>query len=246
MKYYCKNCGKEFIDYPSRKRKFCSQSCNMIYQNKINPNLRYSGNTKNKFKITNQVKEYIDGLILGDASIQFPETKSKRSTRLVQTFSKKYDDWAKEIKNDLSMFDIDSHLTYYSIFDKRTEKTYKQISLQTKVYPQFMIFRKRWYPNNIKQVPDDIILSPTVLRNWYLSDGSLRVINKNSRTIQLSTDSFNEESINLLIKLLFQIKFTPKSSNSRIYIYKNKEAIKMINIIKNFPKSMSHKGVVGV
>ena len=49
------------------------------------------------------------------------------------------------------------------------------------------------------------------------------------------------------MKLLFQIKFTPKSSNSRIYIYKNNEVIKMINTIKTFPESMKHKeGVVRV
>ena len=49
MKYICKQCGKEFEDKPSRKRKYCSHSCQLSYRNKT---VKMSSDTKDKIRNT--------------------------------------------------------------------------------------------------------------------------------------------------------------------------------------------------
>jgi hypothetical protein len=44
---------------------------------------------------------------------------------------------------------------------------------RTLSYLQFGVYRKKWYPNDLKTIPRDLKITPTILLHWYLGDGSL-------------------------------------------------------------------------
>lgn len=236
--YICENCGKKFQDFLCKRRRFCSQSCFMKWRNKQNPELRFGARTKRHFKMTKKCVEYIDGLLLSDACIKNPRTKLRWATRLTQTFSQKYIEWAERVKEKLLFFGIESKLTPFHVFDKRTKKTYHEISLQTKMYPEFMQFRERWYPNNKKEVPIDICLTSVVLTNWFLGDGS-----RPHGCIQLSTENFNDKSLDLLKRKLLNIGLNfHKSKAKRLMLYKGKQIRKFLSFLENqIPSCFDYK-----
>jgi len=91
--YTCLNtrCQKPFIDYINRHRKCCSHSCLMTYLNLTNPIFKKNRYSKLHFKISKRCKNYIDGLLLSDASI--PRSKSNNhNLRLNQRFARRYKD----------------------------------------------------------------------------------------------------------------------------------------------------------
>jgi len=77
----------------------------------------------------------------------------------------------------------------------------------TELYQQYL----RWYPEGqegkrLKQVPEDVVITPTSLMMHYLGDGS--VINQNnwqSMKVRLSTDGFKREGVQLLVDKLNKI-----------------------------------------
>ena len=236
----CRECQNEFNVFLSRdSQRYCSHSCFMKDRNKANPELRYSARTKRRFNISNEVRIYIDGLLLGDASIQ---KGTSHATRLTQTFSRNHLDWAEKIHNDLKVFGIESMIGSYDIFDKRTNEIYHTVYLQTKFYPEFKIFYSKWYYRGKKEVPEDIILNSISITNWFLGDGS-----RPNGKIQLSTDSFSLQSINILREGFKQLsfKFYYNNNNGRMYLYKKKEVSKFIDLIERTPESFYYKlGVV--
>lgn len=197
-------------------------------------NLRFAKRTKRTFNLTENVVAYIDGLVLGDACIQ------KTTPRLTQTFAKRYLEWAKIIKRDLSNFGISSNITLYDTFDKRTNKTYELAALQTLGYIQFKDFRKRWYPEGKKVVPKDLILFPYTIRNWHLGDGSY-----SGAQLKFATDGFDDVSILYLKKKLEELGFHPFISKRRIHFGRKKERNLLLNIIEKLPLCFSHREIGG-
>lgn len=239
--YICENCKKEFNDFPCTNRRFCSQSCHMKDRNRQNPELRFVARTKRHFKMTGDCIDYIDGLLLSDACIKNPRTKSRFATRLTQTFSRRFRKWAEQVKNELVFFGIKAKLTPYFISDKRTNKIYYGISLQTKMYPEFMEFRRRWYPNNRKKVPNNIRFTSALLTNWFLGDGS-----RPHKNIQLSTENFDDESIDFLKQKLSDIGFDfHKGKARRLMLYKENQVNKFLSLLNEIPSCFNYKLGIG-
>jgi len=216
-RYVCKECGKIFYAFKSANRIFCSLSC--------------AGITKRTFNLTDNAIAYIDGLILGDACIK------KVTPRLSQSFSRKYMEWAKIVQIDLNNFGVSSKLSEYDIFDRRTNKTYNLVTLQTLGYKTFKIFRERWYPDGIKIVPKDLILTEKSIRNWYLGDGGY-----SGKQLKFSTDGFDDSSILYLKQQLNGLGFNPFISTKRIILARNIERERILDIVGELPLCFSHKG----
>lgn len=129
---------------------------------------------KRNFIITKEVKNYIDGLLLSDGYIA---KKSKWSARFDQGFSFKFMNWAKKIKKDFLNYGIESNIikakTKGNIIKKTGQylKPIQYVYLFTKFYEEFLIFKKRWYPNGKKQIPKNLEFSPQMMANWYMGDG---------------------------------------------------------------------------
>jgi DNA modification methylase len=93
---------------------------------------------------------------------------------------------------------------------------------QTKFHPDIYEQYQRWSPNGVKDVPEDIELTPITVLLWYLGDGSLSNANSNnSRTCYFSTNSFSLHAIhNILTPKLnaIGIKVKRVCPDRRIYI----------------------------
>lgn len=144
----------------------------------IGVELRKPGQTnamKNQFDLTDNIKEVIDGELLGDGSM-YP---SGDSGGFVYCTSKRvYIEWLYfGIFKGAGIITMKDGITTV-ITKPRAGFTQKKDSVsyraRTLSYLQFGTFRRRWYRHDgIKIVPDDLIITPTVLLHWYLGDGSL-------------------------------------------------------------------------
>lgn len=238
----CKECGKIFSAIPQQVGNFCSHSCALKYLNKTRPEVSRNQLTKNKFMITSKVKDYIDGLLLGDGFISRPSDPphEHRNLRYAQFFSMKFAEWCQKIVNDFKYFGINSAIgTTKFHLDNRTNKFYPTTVIQTNVYPQFKEFRNRWYPFNVKEVPNDIELSPITIKNWYLGDGS---IGSDGHNITLCTESFSSNSLNLLLEKFKEIGFKfHTNKRRRLKLYKKEECFAFLEYLGEVPNCFKYK-----
>lgn len=170
--------------------------------------------------LTTQQHEFINGLLLGDASIVYAVKNKSLYPRL--TLSRKNEDkdylfWQFEILKDF----YQSGPKIKKCFDKRSNKSYEQYYLQTKSGMVFYELHKKWYPNNIKIVPRDLILSPLTLLVWFLDDGSIIKSSENGLTLKLSTHGFCKQDVIYLTDLLtnyFSEKFNIYEDSGNFFI----------------------------
>lgn len=141
-----------------------------------------------KIIFTQEQKQVLNGAMLGDGCLYLHKnginaqfvygSKSKQHTIFVGNFFKDY--WSGEELKDLSYHDI------------RTDKTYFKSVIKTYTNPSFTDEYHRWYINNIKHIPDDLILTPLTCLIWYIGDGGICHGNR-SEYIKLSTQCFLKE-----------------------------------------------------
>lgn len=140
---------------------------------------------KQQISITKEVEDYLDGLLLGDGALL---RKPHLVTPLFQqSFANWAMGWALEIESWFKNLGIKCR-----VYPK---KDTNGITLTTECHPIFRYFSRRWYNQGKKAVPRDIDFSPTVLRNWYLGDGSL-----GRDTITLCTHGFTKEEVEWLAR----------------------------------------------
>jgi len=144
-----------------------------------------------EFIVTNQIKLFIDGILLGDASI--PKRKDGISPRCL-TQGCKYREYLEYISKMLFEAGITcSPIMSRWIRDERCKSGgYYQSFLQTHRYKTFEIFRERWYWKGKKSIPKDFKLSKEVLLQCYISDGNFY------REIRLCLDGFYKKDVLLL------------------------------------------------
>jgi hypothetical protein len=78
-------------------------------------------------------------------------------------------------------------------------KTTHSVKFSTKTNIFYNDWREKWYPDGIKRVPNDLVLTPLTLAVWFADDGEN---NKNSRYAKLHTNGFTVEEVEFLIDLL--------------------------------------------
>jgi len=88
--------------------------------------------------------------------------------------------------------------------DKRTGRRYECSELRTLSHPMFTDLRARWYADGKKVVPGDLRISPEFVLHWFLCDGACSV-NRGSGQLMLCTDSFTQEEVESLQKLLASV-----------------------------------------
>ena len=146
-------------------------------------------------------KEYIDGFLLGDGGLSTDKRMKIKKARATCGLEHK------EFCEYLIGF-------FEGTTTKYNHKKMKQGFMwqgRTKhlegLYKEYL----RWYPKNqegkrLKQVPDDVEITPTSVMMWYLGDGSLVKPENNSTVmLRLSTDGFLKEGVELLVTKLNDI-----------------------------------------
>ena len=154
--------------------------------------------SKNTFVIVDELRNYIDGLLVSDGHLL---KKNQWSARYDQNFAERYLEWAETIKRDLKYFRIESKLLYYTTKESTIKSTGQiihpaaLIMLYTSYYDSFLTFRSRWYKNGSKVVPTDIKLTPQFCANWYMGDGDY---DSSTGRASFSTHSFSLDEIKTL------------------------------------------------
>lgn len=146
-------------------------------------------------------KEFWDGFLLGDGGLSFDRRSKSKTARascglehkeFCEYLIKPFDGSVKKYK--------DHHMKQGFRFEGRTKYS-------KEIYAQYL----RWYPERsdgkrLKQVPDNVVISPTSVMMWYLGDGSVVHPQDDSRVmLRISTDGFKREGVELLVDKLNKI-----------------------------------------
>lgn len=99
---------------------------------------------------------------------------------------------------------------------------------------EFKDIREKWY-DNIKIVPEDLNLTPTIVRHWWIGDGSLS-------SQKFATNGFLKRDVDLLVNKLNNIGIKSKRYKDNT-IYVSRKSIKeLISFIGKCPvKSYNYK-----
>ena len=159
-------------------------------------------------------REVLYGALLGDGCLW----KSKHGRNAQFTYTSKSRQHVEFVYQQLGI-PCAQGIQEYVYTDKRTQKTYTRYLFRTEHNIVFEEERQRWYPNNIKVVPNDLQLTSLTCLIWYIGDGSLTTANK-TQYIKLSTDGFTIEDVQHLCKQLFDFgaHYLPNHGHPRLYI----------------------------
>lgn len=179
----CQVCRTIF--YPEKRRnradqKFCSQRCMGESYATLDYNISHA----------DECGEFIDGFLLSDGFIspEYPKI----------SWNVKYEEYDEHIKKNLAPYLPVSSRVF--VLDKRCKNGGYFVSQgRTKCHPDLKRQRERWYPNGIKKVPDDIVLTKKTCLEWYLGDGVLQGVNCN-----MCTDGFTRKDNNFLAAKLMK------------------------------------------
>jgi len=132
--------------------------------------------------------EVFNGTMLGDGSINKGNGRINSGLRFAHSIKQK--EWALTKINVFSNLGTDS---YENIVNGK----YNVIHCRVKINEFFKQEYEKWYDMK-KKVPETLTITPLILATWYMDDGTL--INKNTKTptARLSTDNFDDDSINIL------------------------------------------------
>jgi len=159
--------------------------------------------------LTTKQEDVLIGSLLGDGHVEY-NGKSCRF-RFDQSLSQiEYLKWKHQLLEPLC-----GNIYEYTIYDKRTQKSYKKARFSTRTLPIFNSFRETFYPDGKRIVPDhikSIFRSNLALAVWYLDDGSLKT---DCRAFRLHTNNFTLFEV-LALKDTLELNFQVKSLNFQV------------------------------
>jgi len=110
----------------------------------------------NHIELTDKLLEELDGLLLGDGCLC-----PSNSISAWYSHGDKHPTYIKWLKAHLKTLSLECTIA-------------TPTKLYSKSYRELYDLRLKWYPNGKKKIPDDLVLTPTTLRNWYIGDGNYR------------------------------------------------------------------------
>jgi biotin operon repressor len=136
--------------------------------------IRSSGNQRAVYMsnpITNEFSfvELVDGLVLGDGSID-----GKGFLRLQQR--SECVEWIEQTKGYLRLIGSDSKIIplppRIREIDGRRVRDGGGNLVYTPSYQEIWEQRRRWYPDGVKRLPEDVVLTPFSMSQWFNGDGT--------------------------------------------------------------------------
>lgn len=169
---------------------------------------------------TNQEEEIITGLLMGDGSVvRCGGCNPRLSVGMIMPNYLKYlDNIFGILGNGVSLKESAKQSANESkrrgFSSIATEENYSDVyEWRTMNHPQLEKYRQ-WYSNGKKVWPEDIKLTPTVLKHWFCGDGS-RIDNGNSEHISIAMS--NEVDNLEKVETILQQSNLPKPSNWNIH-----------------------------
>lgn len=197
--------------------------------------------------LTDLQKEFINGCLLGDGWLSNLKYGRKNTCFGID---RKLDDlgylkWQFEFLKNLCSRDI----VIRDRYNKTTKKTHHHCGFETRYAPTLLEFRKIWYPNDIKIIPNNLELTDLIMKIWYCDDGSLDIYSPSSFSIKFSTQGFLKDEVLFLIDLL-KNKYNENFSiikdqkyKEQYCIFANKKAAHtiLLSMKNDFPPGIERK-----
>lgn len=194
------------------------------------------GSPSHRPKFTDRQKDIIIGMMLGDGSrLRMDERNNAFESKMTR---KPFLEW---LSNQFGVLGKDV-FEYHSNPQERAkhhrdsgfyenanaDDYHQQYVFRTTKHPFLNDFLDRWYTNNGIRFPNDIELTPTILKMWYVSDGTVRYSDGNFNGISIANINQIHRSdyfIELLKDIDFNISVTdkgirfPKSQTDHFFEY---------------------------
>lgn len=189
------------------------------------------------YKWTIKQKEILDGELLGDGCLT--KYNDRKYGNYIFVLGSIIQEHCLNIKR-LFPKGIFNNKTPYHIKSERFRKGIFYC-LRSRSDPYLTEQRKRWYPQGVKIVPQDIKITPVVLYYWYIGDGCLVRRKGRIKNIQLSTDGFSNENLILLKEKMLDLNLKVSICNKRLLIFRG-ETKRLLNLLpKNKIKGYDYK-----
>jgi len=174
------------------------------------------GKRANYVDLTPEALEFIDGWMLGDLCV-FAEKHNTISARIA--FGTKHKDCTQWMSDRMASFGIEQGgQIHENIYPEMNNC--RTFSYQSRYYRDLKPVRDRWYRSDRKKiVPRDIVLTPDIVRYWYIADGMLACPHHERPRIGLATHGFPEEDVEFLVSMLDTIGIqSHRQKRNSIYI----------------------------
>jgi hypothetical protein len=176
--------------------------------------------------------ELVDGLLLGDASI---EQWANSEGRMEITQRRACVDW---------LYDIQSRLATFGVESRVDDRGLRGFQLRTKKYVPFTELRQRWYPKGKKIIPRDVRLTPLSIAQWYWGDGST---SNNGYTMSFCTDGFTWRDVRWVSRRLrvlygWASSVVKHQTYPKLSIYRVNHRLALVDLIGPYcPSSFTYK-----
>lgn len=159
----------------------------------------------NDYLFTDEQWAIINGSLLGDGYITKPKHGNSSFAKNQCLKHELYLKWHFDKFKDYSC-----PVKYYDNYCRGIK--YKRVSYRTKSNLAFTALRDKWYLNNTKTIPGDLVLNPLTIAIWFFDDGSNSL---KKRTCKFSTYCFTDIECDFLCRQLsyFQIKCSISKRN---------------------------------
>jgi len=135
-------------------------------------------------------REIFDGLILGDGNIHIRKGRWKSYKFQLSCKHKEFCEHVIEVLPS----ELFPNNQPYEVTRVRGGREYKWYNIASRYDDYIAEQYSRWYPNGTKCIPSDLVITPTVLKYWYLGDGSY-----SSRIVSIRCVSFAKEDIDEIV-----------------------------------------------
>lgn len=179
--------------------------------------------TLEKYKATLELtplqREVLVGLILGDGHIEQPYKTPRARLKVMQSENaKEFVEWIYNIFQKWARSGIKRKVVTLS----KTGKQYGQLWFNTISHEHFYIYRKMFYPEGKKRIPENIkeLITPLSFAVWFMGDGSIK--SHESRGRILNTHCFSLQEVEVLSQILkdkFQLNAWPRKQREGFQIY---------------------------
>lgn len=159
------------------------------------PSLRYNRLLSTQSRVSLD-KEWLDGWLLGDGSL---ETLLSGSCRF--QFTVKYREYAEYVVQFWEKMGLTHGPIHHTHPKNEDGEPYDAYHVASHVHSELLEVARRWYPEGKKIIPLDLKITPVVLREWFLGDGSF----SNGVSPRLYMGGISEEEVNFLYGLLKNI-----------------------------------------
>ncbi len=177
------------------------------------------GNLERSVPISLLLVEFIEGELLGDGSV----CKNGTKNMAMYSHASKYFEyvcWLDRIFASEGLIRSGEIGEYTHKENGATYYSYKSIACL-----ELRTLYDRWYNSGSKQVPDDIQLTPTILRQWFIGDGSIK---KDGTHVRFAVDGFSSESVETLRNEFKKIDIETTLQDKGKTIYVRKKSMKTL------------------